>query len=97
MALDFDRVIPGHGAVSDREGIRAFQRFLRELWGLAETAAREGKSLEDALKLPGFTADAGYETIGIPFVYKLDRSFVIRRAWEEVTGAVNAAQVRSRR
>jgi cyclase len=93
MALDFDRVIPGHGPVTDREGIRAFQLFLRELWSLAETAAREGKSLEETLALPGFTADAGYEAIGIPFVFKLDRDFVIRRAWEEATGAVRAAQV----
>ena len=93
MALDFDRVIPGHGPVTDREGIRAFQRFLRELWSLAETAARQGKSLEETQRLPGFTADAGYETIGIPLVFKLDRNFVIRRAWEEATGAVGAAQV----
>ena len=93
MALDFDRVIPGHGPVTDREGIRAFQRFLRELWSLAETAAREGKSLEETLKLPGLTADAGYQTVGIPLVFKRDRSSVIRRAWEEATGAVGAAQV----
>jgi glyoxylase-like metal-dependent hydrolase (beta-lactamase superfamily II) len=93
MALDFDRVIPGHGPVTDREGIRAFQNFLRELWSLAESAARDGKSLEETLKLPGLTADAGYPTIGVPFVFKRDRSFVIRRAWEEATGAVAAAQV----
>ena len=93
MALDFDRVIPGHGPVTDREGIRAFQRFLRELWSLAETAAREGKSLEETLALPGLTADAGYETISVPLVFKLDREFVIRRAWQEATGAVNAAEV----
>ena len=93
MALDFDRVIPGHGPVTDREGIRAFQRFLRELWSLAEQGAREGKSLAETQALPGFTADAGYQTIGVPFVFKLDRNFVIRRAWEEATGAVAAAQV----
>ncbi len=93
MALDFDRVIPGHGPVSDREGIRAFQRFLRELWSLAQTAARDGKTLEETLKLPGFTADAGYEAIGVPLVFKLDRNFVIRRAWEEATGVVSAVQV----
>lgn len=93
MALDFDRVIPGHGPVTDREGIRAFQNFLRELWGLAESAARDGKSLEETLKLPGLTADAGYQTIGVPFVFKLDRGFVIRRAWEEATNMVAPAEV----
>ena len=63
LALDFDRVIPGHGPVTDREGIRAFQRFLRELWSLAEQGAREGRSLAETRGLPGFTADAGYQEI----------------------------------
>ena len=93
MALDFDRVIPGHGPVTDREGLRAFQRFLRELWSLAEQGAREGKSLAETQALPGLTADAGYAEISIPLVFKLDRGFVIRRAWEEATGAVAPAQV----
>lgn len=93
MALDFDRVIPGHGPVTDREGLRAFQRFLRELWSLAEQGAREGRSLAETQALPGLTADAGYQSIEVPFVFKLDRNFVIRRAWEEATGAVAAAQV----
>ena len=66
LALDFDRVIPGHGPVTDREGIRAFQRFLRELWSLAERGAREGKSLAETQALPGLTADAGYQAIGDP-------------------------------
>ena len=96
MALDFDRVIPGHGPVTDREGLRAFQRFVRELWSLAQQAASQGLTLEQALALPGFSADAGYETIGIPFVFKLDRGFAIRRAWEEATGAVGAAKVPER-
>ncbi|HEY8153506.1 MAG TPA: MBL fold metallo-hydrolase [Myxococcota bacterium] len=96
MALDFDRVIPGHGPVTDREGLRAFQGFLRELWSLAEQGAREGKSLAETQALPGLTADAGYQTIAVPLVFKLDREFVIRRAWEEATGAVAAAQVPAR-
>jgi len=93
LALDFDRVIPGHGPVTDREGLRAFQLFVRQLWTLAQTAAAEGRTLEQTLALPGFTADAGYGTFDIPFVVKLDREFVIRRAWEEATGAVRAASV----
>jgi glyoxylase-like metal-dependent hydrolase (beta-lactamase superfamily II) len=96
LALDFDRVIPGPGPVTDREGLRAFQGFLRELWGLAEQAAREGKSLAEAQRLPGLSADAGYAAIGIPFLFKLDRDFVIRRAWEEATGAATAVAVPAR-
>lgn len=91
LALDgYDKVIPGHGPVTDREGIRRFQAFLRELWENAESAARENKSLADTLRTTSLTQDAGYESIGVPFVFRLDRPFVIRRAWEEATGAVKA-------
>jgi glyoxylase-like metal-dependent hydrolase (beta-lactamase superfamily II) len=93
LSLDFDRVIPGHGPVTGRDGIRRFQRFLRELWSLAQTGAREGRSLEATLGLPGLSADAGYETISIPLLFTLDREFVIRRAWEEATGAVSPVPV----
>lgn len=89
LALDgYDRVIPGHGPVSDREGILRFQAFLRELWEKAEAAAREGKSVEDALASISLTKDAGFEPMRVPLVLNLDRPFVIRRAWEEATGHV---------
>ncbi|RIK96794.1 MAG: hypothetical protein DCC71_22150 [Proteobacteria bacterium] len=89
LVLDgFDRVIPGHGPVTDRDGIRRFQAFLKELWERASAAAREGKSLEDTLASTTLTQDAGFEAIQVPFLLKLDRPFVIRRAWQEATGAV---------
>jgi hypothetical protein len=31
-------------------------------------------------------ADAGYDVMAIPFVMRLDRDFVIGRAWQEATG-----------
>jgi glyoxylase-like metal-dependent hydrolase (beta-lactamase superfamily II) len=88
MALDFDVVIPGHGAVTDRAGIEAYQDFLRQLWAVGETAAREGRSLAETLQTADLTADAGYEEIGVPLVFRLDREFVLRRVWEEATRAV---------
>ena len=88
LALDFDRVIPGHGAATDREGIRQFQSFLSQLWAVGEQAARQGLSLEETLRTANLTADAGYEAIHVPFLLNLDRRFVIQRAWEEATGAV---------
>jgi glyoxylase-like metal-dependent hydrolase (beta-lactamase superfamily II) len=91
LALDFDAVIPGHGRVTDREGLKGFQRFLRELWQVAERAAREGRSLEETQATAGPLSDAGYAPISIPFVVKLDRDFAIRRAWEEATGSVRPA------
>ena len=53
-------------------------------------AARDGLALDATLARAKLTRDAGYETIGIPFVFRLDRDFVVRRAWEEATGSVKA-------
>ena len=88
LELDFDRVIPGHGPVTDRAGVRAFQRFLREVWRVGEEAARAGLSLEETLARAQLAEDEGYGVTWVPFVFRLDRDFVIRRAWEEATGAV---------
>jgi glyoxylase-like metal-dependent hydrolase (beta-lactamase superfamily II) len=89
LAIDgYDQVIPGHGPVSDRDGIRAFQAFLRELWEQASAAAAAGKSLEETLASVRLTTDAGFEPIRVPLVLNLDQPFVIRRAWEEATGTV---------
>ena len=88
LLLDFDRVIPGHGPVTDREGLRAFQNFMRELADVGEQAARNGWSLDDTEREAKLSADAGYEVMSIPFVMKLDRAFVVRRAWEDATGKV---------
>ncbi len=60
LALDFDRVIPGHGAVTDRNGILAFQGFLRELWSVGQQAAQAGLSLEETLARHTLTTDEGY-------------------------------------
>jgi len=93
LALDFDRVIPGHGPVTDREGVRRFQAFLRELWAVGQQAAREGWSLDETLARAELERDEGYHEIEVPFVLSLDRDFVIRRAWEEATGAVKPLEV----
>jgi len=95
LALDFDQVIPGHGPPSDRDGLLGFQRFIRQLGALGATAAEKGWSVEQAQASGELTADAGYEVMSIPFVMKLDRDFVIRRAWEEATGAVTPEEVRA--
>jgi cyclase len=90
LELEFDKVIPGHGAVMDREGVRGFQSFLRELWQVGTAAAREHKSLEETLASAQLTTDIDYRAVSLPFVITLDRDFVITRAWQEATGAVKA-------
>lgn len=90
LELDFDQVIPGHGPLTDAGGIRAFQGFLRELLQVGTDAAAAGLSLEETLAEAKLTTDEGYGTIGVPFVFSLDRDFVVQRSWEEATGAVEA-------
>ncbi len=93
LELDFDSVIPGHGRVTDRAGIVAFQRFLRELWREVEAAVAAGKSLEETLAKVNLTEDVGYEARSIPFVMRRDRDSAIGRAYAEATGAMRAAPV----
>jgi cyclase len=93
LAIDFDEVIPGHGMVTDREGLEAFQRFLRDLWTQVSDAVAEGKTLRETLAAVDLQYDEGYEVYSIPFVVRLDRDFVVRRAWEEASGAVSPAAV----
>jgi cyclase len=86
LALPFDRVIPGHGELAGKADLRLFQVFIREAAAVGRDAAARGATLEQTLHDAKLTADAGYRTIEIPFVLKLDRAFVIRRSWEEATG-----------
>jgi cyclase len=93
LELDFDKVIPGHGPVTDREGLRQFQTFMRQLAEVGEQSLRNGWTLEQAEREAKVDADSGYEVLSIPFVMRLDREFVVRRAWEEATGKVERIQL----
>ena len=93
LALDFDAVIPGHGAVSDRAGVEAFRDFLVEVWDQARAAAAAGKSLEETLSTVALTRDAGYENGGVPVLYVLDRDSVVSQAWAEASGKVSPVDV----
>jgi len=88
FVLDYDRLIPGHGATTDRAGLRQFQRFLRQLAQVGAEAARQGWSLERTIAEGKLDEDADYEPMEIPFILGLNRDFVLRRSWEEATGAV---------
>ena len=60
LAIDgYDHVIPGHGAVTDRDGIRQFQAFLAELWEQTSAAAQAGETLDETLRSVQLTQDAG--------------------------------------
>ena len=84
--LPYDQIIPGHGLLADKDGMRQFQAFIRELTEVGAYAASINGSLEDTLVNGRLTADAGYVPITFGPLLSLDREFVIRRAWEEATG-----------
>jgi len=86
LELPFRQVIPGHGVLTDEAGMRQFQVFIRELAELGAYAASIDGSLEDTRVNGRLSADAGYQPISFGPLLKLDRDFVIRRAWEEATG-----------
>jgi glyoxylase-like metal-dependent hydrolase (beta-lactamase superfamily II) len=89
--LEFDHVIPGHGRVTDRAGLRAFRTFLRELWEVGSQAAAEGKSLEETLAGAQLTTDQEFEVFSIPFVRRIDRDSALREVWEEASRAAPGA------
>jgi glyoxylase-like metal-dependent hydrolase (beta-lactamase superfamily II) len=93
LELDFDHVIPGHGAVSDRESLRAFRDFLADLWEQTEAAVAAGKDLDATLASVHLRHDGGYEVVSIPFVLTRDRDSAITSAWQEASGTVLAAEV----
>ena len=90
LELDFDQVVPGHGPVTDRGGVLRFQAFVDQLWMVGQKAAREGWTLEQTQATRELTADEGFGMIAIPLVLRLDRPFVLGRAWEEANGTVKA-------
>ncbi len=93
LALGFDKVIPGHGPVTDRAGLLEFQRFIAELAEFASESAAAGRSLEETLAAADLEHDGAFETMSIPFLFKFDRDFAIRRAWEEASGVVQPVEL----
>jgi glyoxylase-like metal-dependent hydrolase (beta-lactamase superfamily II) len=93
LELDFDKVIPGHGPVTDRAGLVAFQGFMRELAAVGEEAKRSGATLEQTQANAALAADAGFQVMAIPFIMRLDRDFVVKRAWQEATGNFTPVQL----
>jgi glyoxylase-like metal-dependent hydrolase (beta-lactamase superfamily II) len=62
-AMDFDRLVPGHGPLGDKASVAAFRGYMEELRDAVLKLAREGKSLEEikqSVKLPQYEAWSGY-------------------------------------
>jgi len=93
LALDFEKVVPGHGPVTDRTRLLEFQRFIAELAEFASQSAAAGKSLDETLAAANFEHDGAFKEMSIPLLFKFDRDSAIRRAWEEASGSVEPVEL----
>ena len=76
LAMDWERLIPGHpgpgGRLGTKEGVQNLLTFLQEASAAVKAAAREGKcweTVEKEMKLPKYESWLGYEQ-GLPFVVR---------------------------
>ena len=87
FALEFETVVPGHGLITDRLGMRDFQRFMGQLATIGQMAVIDETPLEEALNSDQLNADNGYTEVTLAGIsIGLNREFVLRRAWQESTG-----------
>jgi glyoxylase-like metal-dependent hydrolase (beta-lactamase superfamily II) len=69
MKLDFDTVIPGHGAVTNKAGLLAYRNHVEKLRNRAAGLIREGKSEEDVGKV--MIAEFGWAANGMQMQWSL--------------------------
>lgn len=63
--MDFDVLVPGHGALGRKENVTMFREYLQDLHREVLKYAREGKSLEEIqqlIKLPKYEKWFGYQS-----------------------------------
>jgi glyoxylase-like metal-dependent hydrolase (beta-lactamase superfamily II) len=63
--MDFDVLVPGHGALGRKENVTMFREYLQDLHREVLKYAREGKSLEEMqqlIKLPKYEKWFGYQS-----------------------------------
>lgn len=88
LARDFQTVIPGHGAVTDRGGILKFKEFITELAAAGQEAKANNWTRDETLANTRLTTIAGYKEMRLGGVsIGLNRDFVIGRAWDEATNS----------
>ena len=87
LGLDFQAVVPGHGALSDRAGYVRFQQFVASLWEQTSAVVARGGTLDDAKREVDL---AQFNLTPIWFAPYLNRTFVIERAYEEAKGSPRA-------
>jgi cyclase len=69
MKLDFDTVIPGHGAVTNKAALLAYRNNVEKLRNRAQGLIREGKSQEEVGKV--MTAEFNWAPTGLQMQWSL--------------------------
>ena len=69
LKLDFDTVIPGHGAVADRAGLLAYRNNVEKLRTRATSMIRDGRSQEEVGK--AMIAEFGWSPTGLQMQWSL--------------------------
>ena len=69
LGLDFDTVIPGHGAVTTKAGLLTYRNNIEKLRTRATGLIREGKSQEDVGKV--MMAEFGWVATGLQMQWSL--------------------------
>ena len=69
MDLDFDTIIPGHGAVTNKAGLMAYRNNVEKLRNRAAAMIHEGKSQEDVGKV--MIAEFGWSPTGLQMQWSL--------------------------
>src|SRR6266850_5750308 len=69
MKLDFDTVIPGHGKVTDKAGLKAYRDNVEKLRNRAQGLIREGKSREELAKV--MQAEFGWQPNGLQMQWSI--------------------------
>lgn len=64
-AMDFDILMPGHGALGSKEDATAFRQYMQQLYAAVLKASREGQSLEEmqqSIRLDEYKEWGNYDT-----------------------------------
>jgi glyoxylase-like metal-dependent hydrolase (beta-lactamase superfamily II) len=69
MNLDFETVIPGHGAVTDKAGLRTYRNNVEKLRTRVSGLIHEGKSQDDVAKV--LTAEYKWQPGSLPMQWSL--------------------------
>ena len=68
--------------------LRRFGDFIEGLWDVGRSAAEAGWSLDQTLDRAQLSGVELFEATAMSRLMSHDRDYLIRRAWEEATGAV---------